>query len=361
MKKKLRIGISALNATDNPGPGIPVIRCLKESTRYDVEAVGLVYDALEPGIYLDGMAAISYLMPYPVTGNANMLERLREIHRQSPLDIILPVLDSELVAYIRMQERLAEMGIATFLPSMDNITMRSKANLTTFGTAHAIPVPQTSVVHSHQQLQAAVASYEYPIFAKGVFYDAIKCWTFQDVQQAFTKLSIKWGLPVILQKNLEGDEYNIAAVGDGTGETVGAVISKKMYITDKGKGWSGVSIRNDELLQLARTVIEKLKWRGGLELEMMRSKTNGRYFLLEINPRLPAWVYLSAGVGINLPEMLVGLALGDKVEPKLDYEAGKIFLRYSAEIIIDMKQLEHITITSSYTANGTSDIRTPGH
>jgi carbamoyl-phosphate synthase large subunit len=356
MKRLLRAGISALNAVDNPGPGIPVIRCLKESTLFDVDVVGLAYDALEPGIYMQGMASTSYLMPYPLTGFVNMLERIREIHAQQPLNLIIPVLDSELVAYIRMQDHLRAMGIATYLPTMENIDMRSKANLSAFGAAHAIPVPKTRVVHNPAQLPGAAAEFTYPLMVKGVFYDAVTCWKYDEVVQAFGKLSKKWGMPVILQEHVTGDEYNIAAVGDGTGETVGAVISKKVYITDKGKGWSGVSIRNDELMHFAQTIIRHLKWRGALELEMMRTEANGLYSLLEINPRFPAWVYLSAGVGINLPEMLVSLALGDRPAQKLDYEAGKMFLRYSAELIIDMQELEQITITSRYVKHDRSHV-----
>ncbi len=352
MKRKLRIGVSALNATDNPGPGIPVIRCLKESSLYDVEAIGLAYDALEPGIYLNGMASCSYLMPYPLTGYSNMLERLKEINTEAKLDLIIPVLDSELVAYIRMQEDLKAMGIATFLPTFSNIEMRSKANLSSFGYTSGIPVPFTRVVYNATQLFNTVAEFVYPVVAKGVFYDATVCNTYDEVVQAFGRLAKKWGPPVILQQYLRGDEYNIAAVGDGTGETVGAVISKKIYVTDKGKGWSGVAIHNQELLSLSQTVIRHLKWRGALELEMMRSTESGNYYLLEINPRFPAWVYLSAGVGINLPEMLVTLALGNQPQSKFEYHAGRMFLRYSADLVIDMKELETITITSRYLKNG---------
>lgn len=353
-KKKLRIGVSALNAVDNPGPGIPIIRCLKESSLYDVDAIGLAYDALEPGIFMENLTSASYLMPYPLTGYTNMLERLKEIQEEAHLDLIIPALDSELVAYIRMEKELKHMGVSTFLPTLSNIEMRSKANLSAFGYTHSIPVPLTRVVYNQQQLYNSVPLFTYPIVVKGVFYDASVCSSYDEVVAAFTRLARKWGTPVILQEFVQGDEYNIAAIGDGTGATTGAVISKKMYITDKGKGWSGVAIHNDELLALTRTVIHHLKWRGALELEMMRARENSHYYLLEVNPRFPAWIYLSAGVGINLPEMLVSLALGKQPEPRFDYEAGKMFLRYSAELIINMKQLESITITSSYSANGNS-------
>jgi carbamoyl-phosphate synthase large subunit len=346
--RPIRVAVTALNATDNPGPGIPVIRCLQASNRYAVEAIGLAYDALEPGIFLPGMAAASYLMPYPLTGYKNMLERLREVHAEAPIDVIIPVLDSELTAYIKMEPELRAMGIHSFLPTRANLEMRSKANLSLFGERFGVPVPFSLAVYDHAQLAASIMSFAYPVVVKGVFYDAMICYTYEDVAHAFNTLARKWGTPVILQQFVSGDEFNIAAVGDGTGATVGAVISRKIYITDKGKGWSGVSIRNDELLSLTRRVIELLKWRGALELEMIRVASTGQYMLLEINPRFPAWVYLSSQVGVNLPDKLVALALGDDPEPSTEYEAGKIFLRYSAEIVIDMNELERFTYSSVY-------------
>jgi carbamoyl-phosphate synthase large subunit len=51
-----------------------------------------------------------------------------------------------------------------------------------------------------------------------------------------------------------------------------------------------------------------------MELELIKTSGNDLY-LIEINPRIPAWVYLAVGAGQNLPEALVKLALGIEVEP----------------------------------------------
>ena len=53
--KKLTIAVTGLNNTDNPGPGVPVIRSLRESDYFDVRIIGLAYENLEPGIYMDNI------------------------------------------------------------------------------------------------------------------------------------------------------------------------------------------------------------------------------------------------------------------------------------------------------------------
>lgn len=82
-----------------------------------------------------------------------------------------------------------------------------------------------------------------------------------------------------------------------------------------------------------------------MELEFMKTKDTGEYFLLEINPRFPAWTYLATGAGQNLPATLVRLAYGEQVEPLPRYEVGKIFVRYSWDLLTDMRQFEKIAVT----------------
>ncbi len=110
---------------------------------------------------------------------------------------------------------------------------------------------------------------------------------------------------------------------------------RKQYITDKGKAWGGVTIADDSMLELTHKIISQTKWRGGMELELIRT-TDSKLYILEINPRIPAWVYLAVGAGQNLPEALVKLALGMEVRPFTSYDIGKMFIRYSWDMIVDI-------------------------
>lgn len=118
---------------------------------------------------------------------------------------------------------------------------------------------------------------------------------------------------------------------------------RKLYITDKGKGWAGITISDNTLLEISNKLIENIKWRSGMELEFIRSHETGEYFLLEINPRFPAWVYLAPNAGQNLPYSLLQLALGNKVEKFSSYKIGTIFVRSSWDLITDVSVFEKIT------------------
>ena len=48
MKTKLIIAVTALNAIDSPGPGVAVIRAIRECPDFEARIIGLSYEALEP-------------------------------------------------------------------------------------------------------------------------------------------------------------------------------------------------------------------------------------------------------------------------------------------------------------------------
>ncbi len=339
----MKIAVTGLNATDNPGPGVPVIRSLKFNNDFTGEIIGLMYDVLEPGIYIENLTSKNYLIPYPSSGLQNLYERLSYILSKEKMDVIIPTLDTELFGFVKLEGKLKELGIKMFLPTFEQLNIRAKDKLCDFCTDNDINVPKNILVSSILDLQKIPDEFEYPVVVKGIFYDAYIVNNFEEAKTAFHKISSKWGLPIIIQEYLKGDEFNVVALGDGTGMTIGAVAMRKLYITDKGKGWAGVTIYDKNLIEISKKVIESIKWRSGMELEFIRSSETGQYFLLEINPRFPAWVYLAPNAGQNLPYALLQLALGNKVEQFKEYKVGTIFVRASWDLMTDMSVFEKIT------------------
>ncbi len=340
----MKVAVTGLNNVDNPGPGVPVIRGIRDSQNKDLKIVGLLYDVLEPGAYMPEVADSNYLIPYPSGGLDILFERIKLINEKENIDVLIPTLDAELYAFTKLSSKLDSIGIKTFLPNADQLNIRAKDRLFSFCEENNIAAPKNILATSFNDLHKIPTSFNYPVVVKGIFYDAYVVNNFDEAASAFNKLSGKWGLPIIIQQFLRGDEYNVVGLGDGTGRTVGAVPMKKMSITDKGKGWAGVTIEEEEIINISKYIIEKLEWKGGAEFEFIKDAETGKFYLLEINPRFPAWVYLAVGAGQNLPYANVQLALGNEVETFEKYEVGKIFIRYSWDLITDIKQFENITV-----------------
>jgi len=340
----MKIAVTGLNATDNPGPGVPVIRSLRDVPNFDGKIIGLVYDSLEPGIYKEGLVDRCYQIPFPSSGLDHLFERIKYVNEIEKIDLLIPTLDSELYSFVKMQDKLKAIGIKTFLPTLEQLNIRGKDKLFDFCKENGIKVPKNILVTSINDLQKIPNQLNYPAVIKGIFYEAYVVNNFDEAVTAFGRLSIKWGFPIIVQEYIKRDEFNVVALGDGRGNTIGAVAMKKLYITEKGKGWSGITIDDICILSVSKKVIEKTKWRSGMELEFIKNLKTNEYYLLEINPRFPAWVYLAPAAGQNLPYALVRLANGEEVISFEKYEIGKMFVRCAWDLISDIKFLEQITV-----------------
>lgn len=342
-KQRITLAVTGLNNTDNPGPGVPMIRAVKESSDFDVRVVGLVYENLEPGIYMEGLCDRIFQIPYPSSGSDELTERIEHINRQEKIDVLVPNFDAELFTFMKNEELLKSQGIHMFLPTLKQYQEREKHRLPEFGKKYGIKVPFSINLGGLGQITELEDKFDYPVMVKGQFYDAYTANSKEEVKQAFLNISAKWGLPVIAQEFISGTEVNVVALGDGKGNTIGAVPMRKQYITDKGKAWGGITLADDKMMQLTRTLIERTEWKGGMELELIKTK-GGEYYCVEINPRIPAWVYLAVGAGQNIPEALVKLALGQEVKPMTTYKIGKMFVRYSYDLIVDLEKFAVISM-----------------
>jgi carbamoyl-phosphate synthase large subunit len=343
-KRRVTVAVTGLNNIDSPGPGIPVIRGIRESKDFDVRIIGLAYEHLEPGIYMKDLVDKSYMIPYPAEGKEALFNRLLGIHNVENIDAIIPNFDAEMFSFIKLEKKLNELGIKTFLPSLEQFEERNKSNLSAFGEKYGVDVPAGTEVFSVSDLENTLKSMNFPVMVKGKYYDANQAFSRDQAVSYFTKMSSKWGLPVIIQEYIKGTEVNVIALGDGNGNLIAAVPMRKQYITDKGKAWGGITIDDKAMLELARKIISQTKWKGGLELELIKTADN-KLFLLEINPRIPAWVYLAVGAGQNIPEALLKLMLGMNVTPFSGYDVGKMFIRYSYDMIVDLDLFSRLTIS----------------
>ena len=341
-RRNITVAVTALNAIDSPGPGVPVIRGLKEAKTFDARIIGLAYESLEPGIYMKDLVDKVYQVPYPSAGIESLMARLEYIHSREKIDVIIPNFDAEMFPYIRLEERLRSMGIHMLLPTESQFEERHKINLPEFGKKYNIKVPESQAIYSPDEIFKNGHEIQFPLLVKGKFYDAYVAFSAEQAREYFHKISSKWGLPIILQQYVKGIEYNVIGLGDGKGNRIAAVPIRKQYITDKGKAWGGISVGDENMLKLTDHFIKSTKWRGPFELELMKDENND-FSLLEINPRIPAWVYLAVGVGQNIPEAIVQLSVGEKIKPYESYEIGKMFIRYSWDMIVDLKDYQQIS------------------
>ena len=78
--------------------------------------------------------------------------------------------------------------------------------------------------------------------------------------------------------------------------------------------YAGESIENEELTDLTRKLLNNLNWRGFAHLDWIYSQEEKRFYLMEINPRLPGFSFFPFRVGFDTAYYYYADLVGDRVE-----------------------------------------------
>lgn len=341
MQKSI-IGISGINATDNPGPGYGVARSLVEApSTKNISTIGISYDVNDPGNYLLDTFSNSFLIPYPNNGWKVTKAAISDIQKKTGLNALIPCLDVELPLMIKHQKDLNKMGISTLLPTQEQFELRDKNNLPKLSKKINCLHPKTKAVSSIEELLKVLESdIPLPAVIKGKYYQAYIVYNQETAILKATEIAAQWGFPILVQERIEGQEVNLIALSDKQGQVKGRVSIRKQLQTSLGKIWTAITIRDDRLDKICDNFAAVTKWIGPFELEFITNK-NGVY-LIEINPRFPSWVYFATAVGINLPQMLLEIIQSQDCPPKLEYSIGKYFIRYPAEMVTDLTGFQNL-------------------
>ncbi|NLE39593.1 MAG: hypothetical protein GX621_16360 [Pirellulaceae bacterium] len=347
----LTIAVTGLNRGENPQPGPGIIRSLQR--RYsDLTIIGLIYDVLESGVYADDCADFIYHLPYPKAGHAALLARFDYLLTKHSIDIFFPTLDSEIRGLLRIENALADRGIKMLMPTRQSYEACCKSELAKLAERCGCQSPLTYSVVEVSGLRKAAHRIGYPLMVKGPFYGAYKVHTEGDMVERYHQIIAEWGGPVLLQRCVYGSEYDVIAVGDGQGGVGGWCTIRKTILSEKGKGFGGITIHDDKLDAIAFDIIRELKWRGPLELEFLKDDATNTYYLIEINPRFPAWVDFPSSIDRNLPALVVETLLHGTMDRLPPCEAGVFYVRHSVELTGRIDQLGQLSTSGELVCRG---------
>jgi carbamoyl-phosphate synthase large subunit len=339
--KALCVAVSGIHLGENSQPGPGVIRSLKAAFGDEVRIVGLAYDIWDSSLHTAGELDEAFLMPYPSVGPEEYLARLAEIDSICGIDVLIPCLDVELPVLQCLKPELQALNIRCVLPTRSALLRRSKQQLPQLAREVGVSAPETLTISDASELYQVVQKLGLPCVVKGPHYDAEIVHSVDAAINSFNRIVAAWGGPILAQRFVRGEEYNVAAVRESASGVIGMVTMRKTVLTRQGKGWAGVTVDDPKIREFAKAVIAGLDWNGGCEVELLKD-LNGGLHLVEVNPRFPAWIYLSTASGVNLPKGLVQIALGQPLDSFKNAEAGVFYVRHAAEVIGNVADLAQV-------------------
>ena len=259
---------------------------------------------------------------------------LYELLEREQFDVLIPVSDMSVPFVSKNKDYIeAQYGVKCAVPAYEQVyQVEDKGRFMTFCKENNLPHPKTELL-TYQSIEQAATKVGFPALIKPDFSVGARGITrvdsLKELKITFPLINKNFG-NCTLQELIENKEfyYNVMLYRDKQGRFLGHTILKivRMYPVAAGSSSYGITVKNETLLDICKECLNKLKWVGMADFDVLQRLDNGEYKIIEINPRVPASLRAAAISGVNFPEIVVHDALGFPI-PQYQYNPGKA-LRY---------------------------------
>jgi D-aspartate ligase len=279
--------------------------------------------------------AIPVASPDPAVDEDGFVAFLAELgdalERPTP---VFPTHDPGLNAVARAQAALGRRFLYPF-PAWDVLArIQNKRTQLEAATAAGIDTPGTAHPRSSAEALAAAGALGYPVLVKPADpvefkrrhrRQAFRCATASELEDAFARAEPHEPMVQELIPGGDATLYTLGSYLDAAGKPLGVFSGRKLRQTPRLVGTCrvGEAVWVQEVVDAGLRLLSALGYRGLSQVEFKRDPRDGRYKLMEINPRLYQWHGLAAACGVDLPRLAYCDLLGLPTPPASMNGGGK--------------------------------------
>ena len=269
----------------------------------------------------------------PRMNDPEYLPTILEIAEKEEIDLVLPLQEDELLFISENQDAFRERKILPVISDRSVVELcRDKYRFSQKLTEWGIPAVPTFL---SREIGRVKQEYGFPIYMKprnGA--GSVSNYVLDNDKMSFLAENDD-ETAYVIQPMIEGEEYGVNAYVDlVSGKTAELFILKKLRMRS-GETEKSVSVHDETIKEMAEAVLEKMKFRGPVDIDVL--KKDGRYYILEVNPRFGGAYPHTHSCGVNFIRLLSKNAAGTaNPESVTDYEEGVTAFRYMS--ICTMKE-----------------------
>lgn len=247
-----------------------------------------------------------FISPDPHTDEAKFVAYLRALGEV----VVFPTHDEALNTISR---HLGDLPLLAPFPAWDVLErVQSKRGQLEHAAAAGVDIPRTLYPETAQEARAAAEELglpvlvkpEHPIGFKQRFRrQAFRCETLQQVEAVYA--DAEEFAPMVQELVPGGDDtlYTVGSYVTRDGKTLGVFCGRKLRQTPRGIGTCrvGEAVWVAEIVDAAASLLREFGYYGLSQVEFKRDTRDGRFRLMEINPRLWQWHSLATACGVDLP------------------------------------------------------------
>ena len=268
----------------------------------------------------------------PLSDEDSFMPEILNICKKEKIKLIVPTRDGELLVFAKNKSRLKEQGIEIMVSDPKIIEIcNDKYEFYKFMSENNISTPKT---YLPKQIDFSLV--RYPLVLKSRTGSGSKS-LFKAKNEEELRFFINYSADLVIQEFIEGKEYTVDLFSNFRKQVI-SVLPRERIETFSGESYKGKTVKDKEIISLAKSVAEKLGVVGHVTLQFI--KNNDSLKLIEINPRFGGGAILGIEAGHNTPLSLIRLIAGKVVKPQIgDFKENLIMLRYTKDFFISDKRL----------------------
>ena len=286
--------------------------------------------------------------------------QLQSILKKYPHDVLLPVSWYANYYVAKYRHHLEDL-VSLAIPDFESMEIAGNKDRTmSFAKKQGLHIPETIPLESPEELQRAAESIEYPIVVKGSAEGGTVryVYSFKELETAYHQL--QHDRP-IAQQYIEGDGVGFFAAYN-QGDCIARFMHRRVreYPTSGGPSSAAQSFYSQELDQQGMNLLDALKWHGVAMVEFKRSIVDGKFYLMEINPKFWGSLELSIQSGMDFPFIAYNIALGNAESVRqMNYRKGVLFRwPFPGEFLYTLETGKYASFLSNFfTGSYADDVR----
>ncbi|WP_404445292.1 ATP-grasp domain-containing protein [Sutcliffiella horikoshii] len=272
-------------------------------------------------------ARISYKhYTIPSVNSENYIYELLNICKEENITLLVPLIDPELAILSKSLHFFEEIGVKVLVSSKElNEIADNKVKTYNFFKKNNILTPK---VYNNYEIN----DINYPIIVKPFDGSSSKGVTIVNNERELSFFR-EYISNAMIQEYVQGDEYTVDVMLDFSGNII-AIVPRLRIETRAGEVSKGQTVKDIEIINATKEVIEKLPGASGCITLQCFKKDDGSIVFIEINPRFGGGVPLSIGAGANFALWTIQLLKGDPIEYDSTWKENVTMLRYDNAIFI---------------------------
>lgn len=360
--EEVRLKKCSVLVTGAAAPGfVSIVKALKASTTYDMKLIGSDY--IET---LSSKEFVEESFVLPDNRSLEFAEALLDLCVKKSIDVVLPIRTDDQLPICRKLSDFRKAGVEPAIVATDPVLLDSLLNkrklMEYCSEVIGLETPKFLYSENKDGLRQAIEKLGYPdvpvaikpsysMGSRGLrilddkmdrrkhFFDEKPSGIYSTLDDVLETIGDDFP-EILAMEYLPGNEYTVDALCR-KGQTF-AVIPRLRKRMTGGITTSGVVVK-DHNYESIKSSVEQIVEGFGLSYNVgtqFRESSSGIPLLLEVNPRLQGTTTMSVAAGVNIPELMVQMALqefdyGFKPKIKWGLEMHRVWL----EIFKDDKRI----------------------